>query len=95
MQQNFFWGPDEEDYDEYGDYSSEAEMEKEDIEDNYYEDLDSDLDLDDDDEDDDDDDDDSLYEEDLDILEEDDEEPDEEQSEVRKDIWSNMDWDKD
>jgi hypothetical protein len=90
MSKKYVLSPEDDDFNEdydYDDYSAE-DIEIEDVDDNMYHDFDSDIDLDELEEDD------EMYEDET-LYEEDEEEIDDEKSEARRDMWSNMDWDKD
>jgi ribonuclease E len=86
MSKKYVLSPEDDDFD-YDDYSAE-DVEIDDADDSMYHDFDSDSDLDELDEDDD------MYEEDT-LFDEDEDDIDDEKSEARRDMWSNMDWDKD
>ncbi len=75
---------DDYDYDVYGSDDADAD----DADDGMYSDFDSDLELDEIE-------DDELYDDDDSLYEDDDLDIDDERSEARRDMWSNMDWDKD
>ena len=87
MKQEYYFDPNEDENEGTDHLASDQEDDEEDIDEEYYEEIDSELDLDEID-------DDSMYEEDLELFEED-ETGESEKTETRKDIWSNMDWDKD
>jgi hypothetical protein len=94
MPEYFNFGPDDgEDFNGFGYDDEDIGADQEDIDnEDYTEEYDTEMDLDDFD----DDDDDMFEEEDILFSDDDDDIPvDQEQTEARKDIWSNMDWDKD
>jgi hypothetical protein len=102
MQEKYFFGPAEEDVDSYehdGSHHSSGDSEAEDIDDGMFYDNDSEYEVEDfEDEDDmfDEEMEEEEFEEELFVDEEDEDmDFDDDVSEVRKDIWSNIDWDKD